>query len=542
MSELEVQTEELGGSPLAQAAIAGRAADTWYEPRPAGPTGWTRRVAAVRGAVPAGDALRALAPAIAAGGAAADRLGRVQREGGVLVTTGQQPGLFGGPIYTWSKALSALALADELERVTGVPTAPLFWAATDDADFAEASWTVVSLPGGAGRLATQPVRPVGPPMSAMPLGDVGPMLDELVRAAGPAVDRVPLDAVRQAYAAGATVGDAYVALLRRLLEPLGIAVLDASHSAVVAASRPLLRRALERCTETASALRAREAEIAAAGFAAQVGEVAGLSLVFERDASSKTRIPVARAVDLANDDGPTLSPNVLLRPVVECTILPTVAYVAGPGEIAYFAQVSAVADSLGARRPLAVPRWSCTIIEPHIRRLLSHLGLAPLELADPHAAETRLARASLPAPALAALSALRQSLNAGVAQARGALAAADGAAPPAVLDGLASAIEKRIARFERRLVAGVKRREHELMTQVATARGALYPLGKRQERALNLLPIMARHGALVFERMLDRAREHARELAGGDARVDSVSSARTFPSDRDLNALDARAR
>ena len=97
-------------------------------------------------------------PAIMPAGAAAARLERVSRQGGVVVTTGQQPGLFGGPLYTWSKAMSALALADELEARTGIPTAAVFWAATDDADFAEAAATVVARSGGVDELSVKRVR------------------------------------------------------------------------------------------------------------------------------------------------------------------------------------------------------------------------------------------------------------------------------------------------------------------------------------------------------------------------------------------------
>src|SRR5687767_12871111 len=120
MTDLIVRTESLGGSPLARAAIAG-SLPQWYERRPPTPAAWKTRVESVRGSVKDAEWLDALEPAFAAQGAAATRLQRVAGGRGVVVTTGQQPGLFGGPIYTWSKALTALALADEIEAATGVP-------------------------------------------------------------------------------------------------------------------------------------------------------------------------------------------------------------------------------------------------------------------------------------------------------------------------------------------------------------------------------------------------------------------------------------
>ena len=142
-----VITQPLAGNPLAAAAIAGTAPAGWYEPQPRDPNAWRERLESVRSGF-AADWLARLAPAIQASDKAKERLDSVAGGKGVLVTTGQQPGLFGGPIYTLSKALSALALANSLQETTGVPVAPMFWAATDDTDFKEASSTVVADSGG----------------------------------------------------------------------------------------------------------------------------------------------------------------------------------------------------------------------------------------------------------------------------------------------------------------------------------------------------------------------------------------------------------
>ena len=248
----------------------------------------------------------------------------------------------------------------------------------------------------------------------------------------------------------------------------------------------------------------------------QVSEVEGLSLVFERagSAGDKRRIPLAEATATAAASQGVLSPNVLLRPVVERALLPTVTYVGGPGEFAYFAQVTAVASALGVDAPLVVPRWSTTILEPHIIRILSRLGLDEAELADPHGAEGRLARAAVPAAVVGALSDLRGEID---AKARALAVASERAAfplPPQVVHGAQNAVRHRLDRLERRIVAAAKRHEQDTMTQIGTARGALFPLGTRQERALNILPILARHGRIVVDRMRDAARVHARALLG----------------------------
>lgn len=507
---LELRSRRLSESPLVSLAGQRDTPTEWYEPRPDA-EGWTRRVAETAAEFRGGDWLRALAPALDAKGVAAQRLQRVAGSGGVVVTTGQQPGLFGGPLYTWFKAMSALALADELERRTGVAAAPLFWAATDDSDFAEASATTVSVPGGAEVIRIESEAESGLPMSAVPLGDLGPQLDALTRACGSAPNGAPLEAVRAAYAAGVTVGDAYVRLLRAILEPAGVAVLDASHPAVRAAGRPLLEKALARGGELDAALQQRSRALKEAGHRAQVAHVAGRTLVFRTGDNGRHRVRVREADGMAGAGFPDLSPNVLLRPVMERAILPTVAYVGGPAEIAYFAQVSAVADDLGARRPLIVPRWSGVIVEPHVRKVLDRIGADVDDFADPHAVEARVAREHLPAGIVEALGKARSRIQ----SALGDLENADSSAevlPPTVLEGARRQLLHKLDRLERRYVAAAKRKGSELLTEVATARGALYPNGVPQERALNVIPLLARYGDDVLTGILAKAREHAASL------------------------------
>jgi len=503
-------TEPIGGSALTRAAIAGTAPRSWFVPIPDSPDGWTARAEAVAESVRGRDWYEPLAPAIAPRGAAQARLERVRREGGVLVTTGQQPGLFGGPMLTWVKAIAAIALADELEATTGIPTAPLFWAATDDADFAEARWTRVAVPGGAALLQIASEPPAGTPMSDVPLGDLSDALRVFERACGSAAHLDVVEAVRECYADGATVGSAYVALLRRVLEPLGMAVLDASHRCLRDAARPILARALASGDRVAAALAERSRELEAAGYSPQVQEVAGLSLVFAYENGLKRRLPLREAD--AIDPATPLGATVLVRPVLERALLPTVAYCGGPGEIAYFAQVTAVAQALALPEPLVVPRWSATVIEPHVQRLLDRLGATREELREPHALESRLARSALPERIAIDLANARD----GVERALAALEIddTDGLVPSAAVQGARRAMLHTLSRLERRYVAAVKRRDTAMMHDVATAAGALYPEGRRQERVLNFLPMLARQGEPLLDAMRAEARRHARTLLG----------------------------
>jgi bacillithiol biosynthesis cysteine-adding enzyme BshC len=437
---------------------------------------------------------------------------------GVVVTTGQQPGLFGGPLMTLIKAISARALADAIQDATGIPAAPLFWAATDDADFEEAAVVSVPLDGGARELRLEQRAPAGTPMTRVMIdGEIASLAATLRDACGSAPHRAFVDRAIDAFSDGATIGDGYVSLLRHVLEPLEIAVIDASHPDVARAGRSLLQKALISGDAVAAAAARRTQEIVDAGFKPQVDDISGLSLVFLNADGTKRRLPIAEAKAIDQQRDTYLSSTVLLRPILERAIVPTAAYVAGPGEFAYFAQVSAVADALSVASPLVMPRWSATIVEPRIQRILDQLRLTVEDLADPHAADRRVARERLSPDAIAAMVSLRTDMRSDIDRLR---RSSDGLIPGAVLDGLIHAIEHRLERTERRLLAGVKRREVEVMRQLGTARGSLFPHGVRQERKLASIPFLARYGQSLLDRMLADARAQARRLVS-DAPVSS---------------------
>jgi bacillithiol biosynthesis cysteine-adding enzyme BshC len=491
--------------------MAGTAPAGWYESLPRDTSSWRERLHSVKGEF-TGDWLTKLSPAFAATGKAKERLDTVASGRGVVVTTGQQPGLFGGPVYTLSKALSALAFADSLQELTGVPVAPVFWAATDDTDFREASSTIVSVPGGAQLLRFDHPAPLGLAMAAMPLGDVSAQLEALERSAGSASDSAPIELLERFYTSDATVGEAYVSFLRELFAPLGIAVIDASHPATRAAAKPVVTKALELAREIADAVTARNREIESAGFAPQVQDVPGLSLVFSSSSGSRKRIPIKAATKQTTSDD--LGPNVLLRPVVERAILPTVTYIGGPAEIAYFAQIGPIAEAVGVARPAILPRWSCTIIEPHVEKILEKLYLLPEDFRDPHEVEARIARARLPKAVIEELNAARAALNERLDALSEAVVEVRAPVGAAVTEGLRANLLRRLDRFERRLIAAAKREHSDIMHDIATARGSLYPFGKPQERGLNFVPLLARYGATLRQEMLAEAREHARRLTG----------------------------
>jgi uncharacterized protein YllA (UPF0747 family) len=450
MTMPRVLSAALGGSKLSQAMQRGEIAEIG-QPWPSSPDGWQDRARSVRARFEGQAWLEQLAPAF---GETA-RLPALQRAArdGVVLTTGQQAGLFGGPMLTLVKALSARALAASIEKSTGIPCATVFWAATDDADFAEAATVVIPGTGAARRLSLTSAPPAGTPMARAEIREVDPLLDAMAAVAGSAGE-AGIEALRRCYRDGETLGDAYLALMREVLAPWGIAVLDASHPAVLESARPLVTRALERSEQVEASLSDWTQRLEKRGLKPQVDAVPGLSLVFANEHGIKRRLPVAEA-NAALAAGVPLSPNVLLRPVVEAAILPTVAYAAGPGEIAYFAQIPPIARTLGAERPVAVPRWSTTIVEPAIDRILDRYGVAIEDLRDFDGLLTRLVRGRAPADVAQPLIDLRAEID----RAATALGSAVGKhhIDSRIVDGIRAQLALRLERGERRITAAAPR-------------------------------------------------------------------------------------
>lgn len=447
----------------------------------------------------------ALAPALLGD----DDDGKLAAPGALVVTTGQQPGLFTGPLYTVHKALAARALARRLERDWGRPVVPLFWLAGDDHDYAEAS--TASWLDAEGRLDawSLPPRAADAPQHAMarePLVAIAEGLDHLERSLpeGPDRDRT-LAWLRRWYRSGATIHGAYAGALAELLAPWGVRCLDATHPAVKRAQVPLLREALVRSAELDALL----AALPDAGTGITAGE--GATLVFlETDAGRERLVRdgdafrarrsgerfTREALDALLDQMPErFSANVLLRPVVESAILPTVAYVAGPGEYRYLtAQAAALYAPLGATAQVPVPRWAGTVIDARGDRLLDRLHLdAERVLEDDGTLARDILRRDLPSEVPAALATLRQAVTA----ASRMLDQAGRTIDP-VLERAVAGRERKLAAvtddLERLMERHLRKRDDIAHAQYRRLQAALRPGGAPQERRLTAASMLARYG------------------------------------------------
>jgi bacillithiol synthase len=447
------------------------------------------------------------------------------RNGAAAVVTGQQVGLFGGPMFTLYKALSAVKLAEEA-AAAGIDAVPVFWLATSDHDLAEVNHvSVLGSDGALHNLSTPAHGAAGAPVSEVRLGDeILPVVEEAAVLLG---DSQVSQFLREAYQPGESLGTAFARLFARLFASQGVILLDASDPDLHRIAAPMYRAAVERSADLSAALLARGEAIENAGYYQQVKVTPSSVLLFT--IHEGTRTPIHRLASSQDKDqefmigGETggekisaeelvhriderpekFSPNVLLRPVVQDYLLPTLAYAGGAAEIAYFAQAGVVYEQCLGRVTPIVPRFSATIVEPKAQRWLRQYDVSlPDAFCDAAALRQKLAGRTLPEGVQAGFDAAEQSLQTSLAQLRKSLEKLD-----STLVGASQTAESKIHHQLdrlRQLASAAELRRSEVLGRHAQAMSdALYPGGALQERGVAGIYFLARHGTALLQTIYD---------------------------------------
>jgi len=459
---------------------------------------------------------------------AADRLTAFVEEEGFVVTTGQQPGLFGGPLYTLYKAFTAVALARRLEDVMERPVLPVFWIASEDHDWEEARLTHVLDPGNELEEVALPPREgeAAPPLHSLPMTNEVTALVERMGELLPATDFSErwLELLRRTHAPGVTLPQAFQGILEALTTDLGLFLVQSHAPALKTASLPLLLRELEGSGAAEVALRDRAQALEEAGYPLQVPLLedatnlflegpAGRERIF-REGAGKLRLResgriVSRSeVETQARAAPgTLSPNVLLRPVIEAEVFPTLSYVAGPGEVAYLPQTAPLFGIHGVSMPVTHPRASLMLVEGKVDKVLEKFSLDLDDLSRPHhELAGRILRDEIPEDVRQALGKLRGE----VARGTGELAKAVRGVDP-TLGGPVEHIRNQafslLDDMEKKVVQSMKREREVALAQLRKAQLNLFPLGKPQERVLNAFQYLVRYDRKLLDGVAAAAAE-----------------------------------
>lgn len=432
--------------------------------------------------------------------------------GTVAVVTGQQVGLFSGPSYTIYKALTAAKMARTLTE-QGTPAVPIFWLATEDHDFAEVNhaW-LFDATASARRIEVESPAAADSPVGGIRVTDWH--VEELRQSIAPfAFGEEVANLVADAYAPGRTMGEAFHALLRGLLEPYGLLFIDPLQPAVRKIAAPMLREAIDAAPELSAALIERNKELAAAGYHAQVHIEPQTSLFFVLDGDRRVHMKRQNGDFVGKDRRYSLaelaataehvSPNAVLRPVLQDYLLPTTAYVGGPAELAYFAQSQVLYGKLKVGMPQLVSRSGFTLIDPRCAKLMDRYGLTVPSLfhGEDHLKE-QIALKLVPQ----ALEARFASTRAAVSQMLEELQSSVGEFDPTL--GAAAArsrakMQYQLDKLERKVSRESLRRDERAGTDAAYVSAMLFPHKHLQERFYSIVPFLARHGTGLIDQVYE---------------------------------------
>jgi bacillithiol biosynthesis cysteine-adding enzyme BshC len=449
--------------------------------------------------------------------AAAERLASPRS---VAILTGQQAGLFGGPQFTLLKALTALKLAEGVEREHDVPAVAVFWIDGEDHDWDEVRSCAV-LDRELVRRSTSLGRPAGAGTEPV----AGVVLDTSIDAAiGSLAELLPetdfsgalFDALRGAYSPGTGMVEAFGRWLESVVGDRGLVVYDASDPAAKPLVRDVFVRELEEPGLTARLAADAGEALRRLGYHAQVVPPEHGASVFLLDGGrqpirvagehfvvGEATVPRAVLLDRARAHAETFSPNVLLRPIVQDTLFPTAAYVAGPNELAYVAQLKGVYERFGVPMPLFVPRATATLVDSAAMRFLNRYPV-PFERLqhDDEALLNRLLESNLPSSVDQAYEDAAMSIDSRMTALIDAVPAID-----PTLDGAARSTLGRMQHdlhaLHAKIIHAAKRRDETLRRQFHRTRSQTFPDGILQERAVGWVYFLNKYGPALVGRLIE---------------------------------------
>lgn len=495
----------------------------WYGDGPVA-SRWMRAAEAATGADRSrlADALAQQNAGFGAGTAAMANIEKL-RGGARAVVTGQQVGLLGGPLLTLMKAATAVARAKEATRVSGVEHVPVFWLATEDHDLAEVNQASLLT-----KTTVETLRAEFKHKAAVEVGGIvlGDEMEQVLEQAGELLAFAPIwETLKECYAAGQTMGGAFARLMARLFAEQGLIVMDAASREFHALAAGTLRHAIEHADELEAGLLKRTAELEALGYHAQVKVAEEMSLLFLVSDGDGERLALRRTTDggwkagrhvystaslltILESEPERLSPNALLRPVFQDTILPTAAYIGGPSEIAYFAQSAVLYEAILGRMTPVLPRLSGTLLEPAIATVMETHGVQlPDAMTTAEELAQRLGARAMPIEAKRKLATAGDALDAALAAATEYLGGIDESlGKTAEVSG--SKMRYQMNRLRRMAASFELQKEASLGKHAAAITLNLFPDGHPQERLVAGAWFIARHGEGLVERLVAEAANH----------------------------------
>lgn len=465
--------------------------------------------------------LREQADSYDADKATRNNIERLAESDAVAVVTGQQLGLFGGPLYTLLKAITAIQLSERIERDTGRPVVPVFWLEGEDHDLAEVSSTYVlrgnELDSARYDGTTESHKEIPEPVGRIAFdASITAVVDKFAEILTPTeFSKEVMELVRACYREGETFLSSFARLMSKLFKDSGLVLVSGDDPRLKELARPVFRKELKEYEKSAHLIQLASQKLED-NYHVQV-QSRPTSIFLLTDEGRRAVRPnstgdgftcgskvytLDELLSLLESKPELFSPNVVLRPIVQDTILPTAAYIAGPGEISYFAQFRTIYEWAGVPMPIVYPRASVTVLEPKIQKVLNRLELSIPDFENtPEQLFHTNVLASMDIDAAAIFARASQHIHDAVNTVAPAIESVDRSLVRTA-EATRTILLKEWNKLQDRVIKAEKRRHDMTLDQILRTKVHLFPRGNMQERTISPLYFSNKYGLDFVTRLL----------------------------------------
>lgn len=444
------------------------------------------------------------------------QIAKLSQKDALTIVTGQQLGVYGGPLFTIYKTISAIILAKKWEKKLNKPVVPVFWLADEDHDFDEIKW--FGIPGNNEFIVNKyDVEDENYPVSDIKIGsEIHQLKEELKQELFDTDFSDELwTLLNSFYKEGNTFRQAFAQLIDSLFSKYGVLIAGSYDRGIKDSMTDIFLDTVENFEGIYKSLKS-DSNAIAEKFHAQV-VVNQSNLFFIDNEGKRTKIIKAESgwqvnsktwstkelLNYIENNAERFSPNVFLRPILQDYLLPTIGYVAGPGELAYYGQMKDFYSHFGLEMPVIFPRLSVSLVESGIDRIFEKL---PFEFHQYNERIEDLEKSYVKASEHIDIETLfidwKNNVEEISTAPRQNISEIDGS-----LDGLIgktiSSFANDLDKLKGRVYRSIKQQEETQIQRIQKIKAQLFPGDGLQERQVSFVYFMNKYGIDIWDNLID---------------------------------------
>ncbi len=323
---------------------------------------------------------------------------KLKEENSTVIIGGQQAGILTGPLYTIHKIISIIALAKQKERELNVPVVPVFWIAGEDHDYQEVNHVFVERNNKIEK-KIYPEKVLDKRMvSAIDLNHdlCYQWVEGIIKSFGEtAYTKDLLLVFEKAIHESKTFVDFFAWIVMHLFKDSGLLIIDSGDENIRKLEKEFFIKQIKNCKEITKEVKAQQKVLKSNGFehTIDISDQAANLFYYDREnherilldyddennlfigRDGQIQLTIEQMLELAGEFPENLSNNVVTRPLMQEWIFPTLSFIAGPGEIAYWAELKQAFEWFELKMPPIVPRLNITLLDRSVETDMDELGL-----------------------------------------------------------------------------------------------------------------------------------------------------------------------